>query len=66
MNNLDSIGMTPFLAYIDHFCNNFNSIHGDLVKLINHEGVKHGTDFTKYEITNKDLFDQDKIDPTKK
>lgn len=48
---MDEIGMTPFLAYVDHFCNSFEGVRSNIFKIINYETSKK-PDFNVNNITN--------------
>jgi hypothetical protein len=56
MNSLNDLGLTPFLAYIEHFCSRLTSLRAKAMLLVNAEAEKHGLQFSKYKITNASLF----------
>ena len=58
INVLDDNGLTPFLAYIEHFCSRYPSLSGEMMQLVNAEAFKHGSDFDKYELDNQSLFEK--------
>jgi len=61
INVLDDNGLTPFLAYTEHFCSRYPSMRGEMLQLVNAEARKHGKHFDKYKLDNQSLFEK-KID----
>jgi hypothetical protein len=61
MNELDVNGLTPFLAYLEHFCTRYESLRNQLLELINAESLTHGTKFEKYVIDIESLFVQEAV-----
>ena len=58
INILSDNGLTPFLAYIEHFCSRYPSLRGEMMQLVNAEAHKHGVSFHKYKLDNQSLFEQ--------
>lgn len=58
MNTLDDFGLTPFLAYVRHFCSTYHDLRADLVQLLNTEAARHGKNFGKYRVDNFSLFNK--------
>jgi hypothetical protein len=56
MNILNMTGLSPFLAYIEHFCSNYVNLRGNVLSLINLEASKHKARVELFEITNEDIF----------
>ena len=58
LNIIDDHGMTPFLAYINHFSENFQNLKTLLIQLCNFKAIEFKDDFEKYDLRNSSLFDK--------
>ena len=56
MNPLNDSGLTPFLAYINHFSSQYDTVKARMMVLMNEEAVKHKTNYGKYSVDLKKLF----------
>ena len=58
IDSLDKNGLTPFLAFIDEYVAGLKNAHfrNKITNAIQWNSFKHGQTYSKYKITNADLF----------
>ena len=58
MNIMQEKGLTPLLAYLNHFSENFEELRAKLIQLCNYKAKSLKDNFSTYNLTNESLFDK--------
>jgi hypothetical protein len=56
INVLDERGLSPFLAYVEHFCSRYASLRAEIIQLVSEAAQKHRRKFSLSKMDIGTLF----------